>query len=334
MKKVLFTIIILFCFTSCKLFQTGQQNTQLQNAISSIESTEKKINANDTKKLEKIGELSYGTNYTFSAIKSDIAFEAFPQNVKYLINTGNDLNLGIMSLTPQPSLEKMKEMEETIKKLSSNVEIERKTGNENIKKIQDEIGVINAEKNNLKIELQKNQEKLTSVAKELGTKVSKLESDNKNLSTELEKFDDGFGWYSIKHGFYIFAKKMFWIVSGFGIAFLLLKIFAASNPIASSIFSVFESFVGMCIKGIVSIFPNSTSFSGHVSKKEFDLVESSRNKFIDTLQTLVEVEKRSPEKTFTLKELVDELEKSMNDSDKAEVDRALARLGWKHGTKS
>ncbi len=330
------TVLTLGFLSGCKTFPAGDGSKSVNNAQEEINEVERKISENNEKKLEEIGVFAHGTNFALTSLYQYPEFNTLPFDFKSLVNSAVTTNNFVRELAPSPDSTKMLEMENTITSLSSELENERVYGQLKMTEFENQIGLLNKTSSNLEIELFQANEKFKKLTVSLGEKVDSLniklkdeEIKSKTLQDNLDKFDDGFGGYAIWHGVKVFFKKIMWITIGLGIAFFVLKAFATSNPIAGAIFSVFESIIGFFIKGIFSIFPKAVKFSGNIDLPTFNSVKSSRDKLVDTMESLYRIEKATPGKTFTLSEVFDELEKNMDTADKEEIEIALKKLGWK-----
>lgn len=329
------TFSIALLFAGCQ-FPTGKGTERVNDAKEAIANVEGKIADNNEEKLKNIGLFAYGTNFSLTKLYEYPSFEQLPFDFKSYVGSAITTNNFVRELAPAPDAEKMVEMETTIKNLGSDLEKERKTSLKKLTQFEESVKLLNKKSSDLEAELKIANEKFKDLTVSLGKEVDQLNNSltkekekSDGLQTELDKFDEGFGWYAMWHGVKVFFKKVMWITIGCTALFFILKIFAASNPIAGSIFSVFESIIGFFIKGLFSLFPKAVAFSGNIDLPTFNTVKSSRDKIIDTIESLYQIEKATPGKTFTLNEVFVEFEKNMNDSDKKEIKSALEKLGWK-----
>jgi hypothetical protein len=132
---------------------------------------------------------------------------------------------------------------------------------------------------------------------------------------ELEKYDSG--WFSIKHGVSVILKKLAWWLTGFGVVFLLLRAFAASNPVVGAIFNVLERIVGAVIRGVFSFFPRALEAAGAVSKVKDDTLRQ----VVDNISAL--------RNDATIAELKLELAKAMDKEHKDVIQQTEKELGYK-----
>lgn len=337
-SKILFSIAVvsLLLFSGCQTYPPGDGSESVNKAKQSIVNVESQISDNNVKKLESIGLFAYGTNFALSRLYEYPSFSNLPFDFKSMVDSAVTTNNMVRELAPSPNSEKMIEMENTIKSLASQLETERENGIKKITEFELQVQALNKKSDDLTIDLQKANNDFKNLTIALGKEVDSLngkltdeKQKNTDLQNNLDKFDEGFGGYAIWHGLKVFFNKIMWISIGLTVAFFVLKAFAASNPIAGSIFSVFESIVGFFIKGVFSLFPRAVKFSGNIDLPTFNSVKNSRDKLVDTMESLYRIEKATPGKTFSLSEVFDELEKNMDEADKKEIKLALEKLGWK-----
>jgi len=101
----------------------------------------------------------------------------------------------------------------------------------------------------------------------------------------------------------------------FLICFMVLRFLAATNPIASAIFSVFEHIASYAISIIKGIAPRSVDFSNLTSSVEFGKYKTTLDSVVDTIEIMKNIEKKTGV-SYTLKDLGVELDKNLNDNEK------------------
>ena len=100
-----------------------------------------------------------------------------------------------------------------------------------------------------------------------------------------------------------------------------------SNPICGAIFSIFEQIAAWCINVVKIIFPKALHFAGTVSTEAYNVSHNLLEKIVDNLQNLKQIEK-STGKPITLRELLDELDKTMDTSDKELISKIKTDFGY------
>ena len=121
-KYLLFIIIVVLAIftTSCAIFGGGKGKTTATEDTnrSNIANVNSKLSVNSNEKLTTIAGLAYGINYSLNKVNDP------PRELSVAL----DLNQRVMSLSGNPTLEAMKDMQATIDKLTSTLEIERNKG--------------------------------------------------------------------------------------------------------------------------------------------------------------------------------------------------------------
>jgi hypothetical protein len=144
--------------------------------------------------------------------------------------------------------------------------------------------------------------------------LAKANNDKKIAKDRLAELSNPFT--AIKYGITALIKRFLWTITGLGIVFLLLKVFAASNPVVGAIWSVVERLVGYIISAISSLFPMAIKYGSKAFQK--------RN---GTLEVLVDTIQLMPV-TATIADLRIALNADMDAEHKTEVDIIKKELGW------
>jgi len=115
------------------------------------------------------------------------------------------------------------------------------------------------------------------------------------------------------------------------ILFLILRFASLSNPIAASVFSVFEMILSWGINFIKIIAPKALNFAGATSTLIFEKYKGTMKKLVDGIETLQERQKSLGEinKKYTLDELMVEFSKLLNDEEKALISKTKQEIGYK-----
>lgn len=149
-------------------------------------------------------------------------------------------------------------------------------------------------------------------------------------ATTIKQLDSGWGLNAVLYGGKKFITHIAWTLGIGAILFIILRIAAASNPIAGSIFSVFEVGASWGINSLKSIFPKSINFSSLVPKSISDGYKGTLKNIMDDVLLLENQQKSSPTTSkITLDELIVNLEKNLSTDDKARVNEIKTELNWK-----
>lgn len=197
-----------------------------QNAI---DKTTAKIDATLDQRLDEIGKLSYGVGI------------ALIDNTNVVI--AKELNDRVAAIANSPSLEDIKSMQLIVSDLMKN--------NQRLLDIEDN-----------KIELlQKNIEHLNiKLNNQVSTQLKTAESN----AVELNKMNKWWGLGAIWYGLTKIVTRLAWILGIGSVVFLIIRVFASTNPIAAAALSVFDHIGAFIMRGIAQIVPNAIA----IIKKE------------------------------------------------------------------
>jgi len=315
MKKVILPIIAGLCITvlaGCAVFTNkGKAAKAEEKGRARIVNVEGQINQNTAEKLDAIAGLAYGTDYALSKVNEP------PREV----TVARDMNQRVISLSGSPTVEKMKEMQEMIDKLTSMLAIERDAGQKKM------------DEKDAEISLLQNQAKALSVAKESEIRKYMLLSQEMAANADAYKaaLADYQGWFGLKavfKGLWQFVKTSMWFLLGGSVLFIFLRIASMSNPIAASLFSIFTTIASWVINIIRVIVPKAVEATGHVAGNVFNAYKSTLWKIVDGIQVVKDRATAAGQKP-DLNLVLDEVAKSMNTEEKAIVDEIKKALNWK-----
>lgn len=288
----------------------GKNSKAETKQATKIEDVSNAIVKNDKDKMDNVSVLASGTDYALNKVT----------NKEPPVYVAKDINQRIMSLSGKPNLQAEKEIWEMVDNLiSQNAQLRLKGQKElqqkdlEIAKLQ-EITKVLDEKKDVEI-----------------AKYMKIASDTAMLAdTRKAELDEYQGWFGIKavvKGLSQFVKTSMWILIGIAIVFIILRFAASANPVAAAIFGLFEQVVAGVVKTIQVLFPKAISFAGHISKESYNQVSSLLKKLVDNIQNIKQIEKKTG-KDITLKEVLVELDKSMDQSEKELVSKIKKELGY------
>jgi hypothetical protein len=214
----------------------------------------------------------------------------------------------------------MKDMQQTIDKLTSILEKERDSGKRMLDQKDKEITSTQNQSKSLLSQKDALIQKYMNDAKDSAANADAYKS-------ELGKMNAWFGLGAVFYGVKMFMTRMMWGLVIFLIVFLILRIAASSNPICSAIFSIFEQMVSWTIHIIQYIFPKAVSMAGNVSSKAYNEVNSLLVKIVDSVEWIKKTE-ASTGRLLTVKDLLNELDKSLDVSQKEMVSVIKRKLGY------
>lgn len=157
-------------------------------------------------------------------------------------------------------------------------------------------------------------EKKRHIEKDNIDQLAKLRESNKESEAKLKELSNPFS--AIKYGVTTIIKRLAWTLAGIGILFLLLKVFATSNPIVGAIFNIIERFVAYIITAICSIFPKAVEYGSSVFKNN-----------TETLSVLCDAIETLPD-TATISELKIQLSKDTDTTHRKVITEIKTKLGW------
>jgi cell shape-determining protein MreC len=312
MKKNIFVIFTLFFIVSgCASFGGKDKNQRtIEDKKSNVQDVKDALTANSGEKMKQVQSLSYGVNYALKKAPTNNV----PVKIAY------ELNERIESLAGNPTMEEVNKMKEMVDKLTSKIIEEQKTGQDLLKKRDAEIISIQKERDALKEELNTQQDALSSAA----TKIAQQADDTKS---KLDAMNGFFGLGAVFYGIKRFITSCLIFILVFSIIFLILRILAATNPIASAFFSIFNMIGGMLLQAIKSLAPGALKSANLVTNNEHNYYKDTLYKIIDTVQELKQNSKVL-NKDLLIKDLFDKLDRNLSDHDKDLIAAVKKELKW------
>lgn len=264
------TIILLSLtvLVGCSKFTTrGKESTAISAGKTKIENVSNKINANTTSKMDLIAEYAYGVSYALNKIED-------PSNE---VTVALDINSRIVSLSGNPTLDKIKEMQKMIDDLTSQLSVERTVGKQKLNDKDKEIVSLQEVSKQLRAEKDVEIKKYMSIAEEAAAAAD-------SYKLKLDDLTSGWGFNAIWFGIKKMITRLSWVIGIGSIIFVVLRISATANPIAGSIFSIFEQIVSWGIRTIQFIFPKAVNMAGFVTQSVYDTTRTALTKTIDAIE--------------------------------------------------
>ena len=293
--------------------QKGQLSANEALSRTRIENVETLIGSNIKDKLDQVAAISYGVDYALNK-------EVEPsENVL----AAKDINTRAMSLTGIPSVEEMKNMRQMIDNLTSQLMSEREKGVISLRQKDTQIYALQLESRVLVATKDAEIRRYMKMAQDVASRADAIQY-------ELDKMDSFMGLGAIWYGAKRLVTRLAWIMGIGSILFIVLRIASLSNPIAASIFSIFNIIGSWFINILKMVFPKALELAGGTATSVFNAYRTTMFKIVDGIQTLKERQKvlGDKDKKFTLDELFIELEKMMGDDDKKRVDEIKRNLGY------
>lgn len=187
-------------------------------------------------KLNQVQSLSFGVEKALDRIT----------NAPIEVVVAKELNTRVESVAGLPPLEQQKEMIQLVSNLISNNIV----GQQELKSKDREITGIQAEE----VFLVKTKDTQIDKLSELSKTIALQADTTKN---ELDKYTSYWGIGGIVLGFKSLFLHLMWTVIILGVIFIVLRIAAASNPIANLAFGILQSCAGVVIGMIEKLIPAS-----------------------------------------------------------------------------
>lgn len=276
-----------------------------------IANVDNRLNANLADKMDAIASLAYGTDYALSKVNE-------PSRE---VEVARDINKRVASIAGSPTLDQMKDMQDTIDKLTSQLATERTEGKEKLSEKDQVISNLQNEAKALAVAKESEIRKYMQVAKAAAAAADAYK-------VELDKMNRWFGLGAVFYGLKKFIISSMWILGIGGILFVVLRIAASGNPVCAAIFGIFEQIAAWFINAVKVVFPKALQFAGHTANTVLNVYKSTLTKIVDNIQ-VVKDRATASGKTPSLDEVLDEVAKSMNDDEKQIVEEIKKALHWK-----
>lgn len=306
---VLLAGLLTGCATTQKIF--GKKSTAESKAKAKVESVESQIGSNLKDKLDQVANLTYGIGYALSK-------EEAPSKA---VEVAKDLTSRATSLTGAPTLEEMKKMKAMIDDLTSQLATERERGAKALEAKDTEIYEVQLQSKLLVEAKDKEIQKYMRLAQETAMKADAIQA-------KLDDMNSFFGLGAIWYGLKKLVVSLAWFLGIGSILYLVLRFASMSNPIAASIFSIFDTIMSWVVNCIKVLAPKALEVAGHTATVVANKYRDAMTKMIDNIEALKEIQKRDPTKKFTIDELLTELSKAMNTDEKAMVEKIKRDIGY------
>jgi hypothetical protein len=309
---LLILLVLLISTTSCENLKGvfGKNSAKENKQASKVEKIQNAQVKNDRDKMESVAILASGTDYALDKVI----------NKEPPVVVAQDINNRVISLAGKPNLKAEKEMWEMIDNLTSQNAKLRLQGISALENKDKEIALLQAETKSL------------SEARDFEiSKYMKLaEATARNADTtkaELDKMNSWFGLGAVFYGLKKFFLNSLYIIIGLIVVFTILRFASMSNPIAASIFGIIEHIGSWLINIISLLLPKSLDKAGQISKIAYNDLSNVLSKIVDNIQNIKQIEAKTGQ-PITLKELLVELDKSMDQSQKSIIDKIKKELGY------
>lgn len=317
--RIMVFISLLILTTSCShfggIFNSNPTNSEekLEKKKSEMLVKEKELAKNNETKLKQIGTVSKGIEH---ALNSET-------NSSRSVDVAKELNDRVASLAGNPDVKDVVRMKKIVDDLISEVVKERKRGESELSMLDRELQFVQTERDIIKRAYEKKIEEYEA----LSGKIAENSDKNAYIVDEMDKW---FGLGAIIYGGKKFILSTLTIITVGAILFLVLRVFAQTNPIAGAVFGIFEMIGSWGLYLIKTIIPNSFNHAKFVEKGPAEQYRHTLDKIVDTIQILKEKNSALPEEQKMLLSVIfDEFDRKFDTVDKRVVSERLKALGWK-----
>lgn len=307
-------VIVATMLTGCGLLHKnvgifGKASKTQEQAKAEYQSVNEDLAKKNIERLTHIGAWAQGVEHSLDAStnKTDPA-----------VTTAQTINKRVEELANKPDLEELKQVYKIVENLLTNQVVGQKLlekKDKEIVQLQNSINELNQDKEDAI-------KKYASIAEANAAKADQY-------SATLKQLDSGWGLAAVWYGLKKFVTHIAIGLGIFMVLFFVLRMLAASNPIAGSIFSIFEVAASWLINSLKSIFPKSVDFSKLVPTHISDGYKATLKNVMDEVLLLEHQQKTNPTvSNITLDQLVVNIEKNLNDQDKVNVEEIKRELNW------
>lgn len=303
---------VLYFMSGCateKIF--GKTATAEAKAKANVENVEFQLGENLQAKFDQLANITFGIGYSLNK-------ESNPSSA---VETARMLNERASSITGAPSLDEMKKMREMVDNLTSELATERAKGKVALDAKDLEITTLQTKSKLLADAKDAEIRKYMKQAQDVAMKADAIQS-------KLDQMDGLFGLGAVWYGAKKFVVSMSWFIGIGSILYLILRFASMSNPLAASIFSIFDTIMSWFVHLIQVVAPKALQVAGQTATGVANAYRDAMTKMIDNIEALQEMQKRDPTKKYTIDELLAELSKSMDSDEKAMITKIKRNIGY------
>lgn len=314
MKRV-FIVLISLILLGCKIPVKSQVDTA-QNILNKqerkIDLTLSDIEKVDAAKKQQTATLTAGIQHSLQQIT----------NPPIQVDTAKALNERVVSIIGSPHLDEIKRIKATVDLLNSQVAEERKRGEELLSQ-RDKI-IVELQKQNIQLK-----EKYDDQLWDLNDKAKVLAKESDSKQATIDSMGGMFGLNAVIWGLKRFFFSTLTGILIFVVIFVVLRVLSMTNPVAASIFSIFNMIGSMVIATVKALTPNAVSMSKFVDAHEYNRYKETLDIIVDTIQEYIVKEKEFPEKQYKLSEVLTNLRGIMDQKHKDVIEELLINQKWK-----
>src|ERR1039458_3563775 len=267
MKKVLNVLVIsvsLILLTGCRGLLSknegvlGKSSKNIAAATENVRSIDTKLAETDQDRLTHTGAWSKGVEYSL---------DKSTNTEDKAISTAKVINTRVEELANKPDLNELKQVYKIIDSFLTNAVEGKKLKKKDAIKEYADIAESNAAKAD-------------------------------QYQATLKQLDSGWGLSAVWYGLKKFATHIAWIFGIGTVLFIILRVLATTNPIASALFGIFDQIGSWFIHTIAALAPKALAVSKLVEQKVVDDYKVVVTKLVDTVEQLKASHPSIPSGTF------------------------------------
>ena len=283
----------------------------MQGKADAVVVAKNKIADNSDKKMSEIATMAQGVDYSLSKVPAT--------NVTHEVTTAKEINQRVISIAGSPKVDELAKIKSMVDLLNSEIAKERERGTKLLQQKDVEILSVQKKSDDLDVNLNKKIGELATTAK----KQAEAADDNKVIIDNVNKY---FGLGAVFYGIKRFVTSCVVGILIFGVIFLVLRLLAATNPIAAEVFSVFNIIGAVVVNIIKGVAPKSLNFSGFSPSVELEKYKTTLSKLIDNIEEIQTMARDG--KSITIDDLLQHFDKELDQSDKDLIKELKTMLRW------
>jgi len=284
----------------------------MQGKADAVVVAKNEIADNSDKKMSEIATMAQGVDYSLSKVPAT--------NVTHEVTTAKEINQRVISIAGSPKVDELAKIKSMVDLLNSEIAKERERGTKLLQQKDAEILSVQKKSDDLDVNLNKKIGELATTAK----KQAEAADDNKVIIDNVNKY---FGLGAVFYGIKRFVTSCVVGILIFGVIFLVLRLLAATNPIAAAVFSVFNIIGAVVVNIIKGVAPKSLNFSGFSPSVELEKYKTTLSKLIDNIEEIQTMARDG--KSITIDDLLQHFDKELDQSDKDLIKELKTMLRWK-----
>lgn len=310
--SVLGVAVLIGCSAIKPSKQVSDNQKKLQAAEKKVGLTVDTINKNTRSQDTQTSTLAAGIHYSLSKIT----------NGTVEVDTASRLTERIMSIQGTPNLDELQKIKLTVDLLNSAIDNERERGQ-----------ALLDSRDLIIIELQRN---AAALADKHAKQIDDITAEARGIAQRADEnkatisaMNSMFGFGAVFYGLKRFVLSFTTILIVFVVVFIVLRIFASINPVAASLFAIFDWIGSAVLSVIKGLTPRAFELSKMVNVAVKDSYKKPLVHIINTLQEMKMDVKKNPTKTYVLDDIFKALTGTMKASDEAVVEKILVEEKWK-----